>query len=87
MVDYQQVVIEENEELKNRMSGLKAKKKELENKLNTLERENVNLQNQTRNLENKVMEMNTINSNTPRLYTADNLSNAKPAVQQRHPGD
>ena len=21
------------------------------------------------------------------LYTADNLSNAKPAVQQRHPGD
>ena len=33
LVDYQQVVIEENEELKTKMSGLKEKKKELENKV------------------------------------------------------
>ena len=54
LVDYQQVVIEENEELKTKMSGLKEKKKELENKVTSVERENMNLQNQTRNLENKV---------------------------------
>ena len=55
LVDFRQVVMEENEELKNKMSRLKEKKRELENKLNSVERDNMNLQNQTRSLENKVM--------------------------------
>ena len=55
LVDFRQVVMEENEELKNKMSRLKEKKRELENKLNSVERDNMNLQNQTRSLENKVI--------------------------------
>ena len=54
IVELRQSVIEENEELKNKMTRLKERKKELENKVISLERDNMNLENQTRSLENKV---------------------------------
>ena len=62
LVDMRQSVIEENEELKNKMTRLKERKKELENKVISLERDNINLENQTRSLENKVSTVYSITS-------------------------
>ena len=58
LVDFRQAVMEENEELKSKLSRLKERKKELENKASSLERDNMNLENLTRSLENKVHENN-----------------------------